>query len=361
MDARRSLPLLALAALLAVPEPAAAKAAPRDPWWMHQAAPLRPLSSLTWLEGELAEHPDYRIAAERELPLLRRFANPKVERPGEWRTFWTGRYGFSTWWRDEPLAWSDNACEPPAERERPLFAAPSLAPVTIYEPPQLSGLDLSPAWVMHGSPTPELLLGELAPKKCEPWQRGVPVTIARHGAEHDSFRLLECDGSVALDALDRVSVLARPPGVARPELPLPLEPDPDAALRGEWVSGVRLLDPRLVWVLAVIADSFPGRPIYLISGYRADAGESFHKKGRALDLFVMGVPNESVFRVCRKLKDVACGFYPNGKFVHVDVRPPATGHALWVDVSRPGEPSSYVDSWPGVVEGGALQWAGAEQ
>jgi hypothetical protein len=142
---------------------------------------------------------------------------------------------------------------------------------------------------------------------------------------------------------------------------VPLEAEPSAAANGEWVSGVRLLDPRLVWVLAVLAESFPHRTIYVISGYRADAGASFHKKGRALDLFVMGVPNESVLGVCRKLKDVGCGYYPNNSFVHVDVRPPATGHALWIDVSARGERSRYVDSWPGVVSSGALAWAGAEQ
>ncbi len=129
---------------------------------------------------------------------------------------------------------------------------------------------------------------------------------------------------------------------------------------GEWVPGVRLIDPRLVWVLGVFAESFPGRPIYVISGYRPGPGWSFHERGRALDVFVMGVKNEALFRVCRKLNDVACGFYPNNTFVHVDVRPPGTGHALWVDVSGPGQPSRYVDAWPGVVEGGALDWAGAE-
>ena len=34
----------------------------------------------------------------------------------------------------------------------------------------------------------------------------------------------------------------------------------------------------------------------------------------------MGVPNEQVFAVCRRLSDVGCGFYPNNRFVHVDVR-----------------------------------------
>jgi hypothetical protein len=70
----------------------------------------------------------------------------------------------------------------------------------------------------------------------------------------------------------------------------------------------------------------------------------------------MGVHNADLFRFCRSLDDVGCGFYPNSKFVHVDVRRPGTGHAFWVDISGPGEPAHYVDSWPGVVDKGALVW-----
>jgi hypothetical protein len=340
------------------PKPASRKAA-IDPGWWRAGSPPRPLSSLAWLEGELEQRTDARIGAERALSMLRRYSNPKVERPGEWRTFWSGRYGFTSWWPRATLAWNPTACE--SAPERAPFTMPSfeLAPVALLDPLDPGASDVSPAWVIDAVPEP--LHGiDVTANRCAPWQRGVNVTLARHGSEVDTFRVLECDGSVALEALDRASVMARPPGTPRPGLPLPLEPDPEAAARGEWVPGVRLLDPRLVWVLGVLAEAFPARPIYVISGYRADAGEGFHRKGRALDLFVMGVKNEQVLRVCRKLRDVACGYYPNNNFVHVDVRPPGTGHALWVDVSEPGKPSRYVDAWPGVVDGGALSWAGAE-
>jgi hypothetical protein len=75
----------------------------------------------------------------------------------------------------------------------------------------------------------------------------------------------------------------------------------------------------------------------------------------------MGVPNASLFQVCQKLDDVGCGFYPNNKFVHVDVRRPGSGHPFWIDASGPGEPSRYVDAWPGVVDGGGLVWDAAAQ
>jgi hypothetical protein len=41
---------------------------------------------------------------------------------------------------------------------------------------------------------------------------------------------------------------------------------------------------------------------------------------------VQGIPNAALFSFCRTLDDVGCGFYPNSKFVHVDVRKPGTGH-----------------------------------
>jgi hypothetical protein len=69
------------------------------------------------------------------------------------------------------------------------------------------------------------------------------------------------------------------------------------------------------------------------------------------------VPNDELFAVCRKLRDVACGYYPNNRFVHVDVRPYGTGRVTWVDVSDPGEPSRYVDGFPGVLEPG-IGWLG---
>jgi hypothetical protein len=90
-----------------------------------------------------------------------------------------------------------------------------------------------------------------------------------------------------------------------------------------------------------------------MSGYRPDAHSSLHRSGRALDLAVQGVANEDVFGLCRTLSHVGCGYYPNGAFVHFDVRPWGSARVRWVDDARPGEPSHYVDGWPGVVEPGS--------
>jgi hypothetical protein len=228
------------------------------------------------------------------------------------------------------------------------------APVPAAAP---RGIELLPTWMLEVAPRPGPELFNVSPVKvCPSWQRARKVTLLRWGAERDSFKLIECDGSVAPEALDRLSVIARPPGTPHPGLPLP--PEPTTSAGGEWLPRVKMVHPRLVWLVNTIAGAFPGRPLYVVSGYRPEDHGGFHRRGRALDLFVFGVPNEELFRFCRTLHDVACGFYPNNKFVHVDVRAFGTGHPLWIDVAKPNERSRYVDAWPGVIESGALLWPG---
>jgi len=208
-------------------------------------------------------------------------------------------------------------------------------------------------------------LWSLPPRKPVPnWRcRRRPVRFVRYGAETDAFPLVRCDGTVAPEALDRLTLMARIPEFPRSGDLLPEVPDEEAMTRGEWLPGVRLAHPRLLWLLQRIADAFPWRTIYIFSGYRRASGpikpgghHSMHNEARAMDIHVMGIQNADLVRFCRTLDDVGCGYYPNSKFVHVDVRRPATGRAFWIDASRPGEPSRYVDSWPGVVERGGLAW-----
>jgi len=305
---------------------------------------------------------EVRLPAQNDLGMLRRYVEPWVERQGEWRSFYSGRFGPASWTTKPRLSWSLSAWEPGARAEAPVELALELPAMRDLPAPELSAsTELLASWQLGQPPRADaVFVSEARALRCQPWQRPYTVTLARYGGELDTFPLLECDGSVALDALDRLSVVARPVGAERPELPLPLEPMAESEAIGEWVPNVRLLDPRLLWVVARISEAFPGRPIYVISGYRRDGHGSFHKKGRALDLFVMGVSNEAVMKLCRTLKDVGCGFYPHNKFLHVDVRPPGTGHAVWVDVSEPGQPSRYVDAWPGVIESGALNWGNGE-
>lgn len=328
------------------------------------------------------------------LGLLRAFHDASVERPGVAGAYlaspW-GRWGNRPWWN---LGWNlsgaPNAAEPdlalsdssPVEDAEP--AVESLPPDWFATEASLS-VDAQPLdWLRHLIPgftspftayTGPSLRSDgydtiwAPPPKPIPWWKCSrrPVAFVRYGGESDTFALLRCDGSVAPEALDRLSLIARPVDVERPGALLPDEPEPESWAVGEWVPHVRLVNPRLAWLLQRIAEAFPRRPIYVYSGYRPPkAGarregghHSQHADGRAMDVSVYNVPNEALFRLCRTLDDVGCGYYPNSKFVHVDVRRPATGHAFWIDASAPSEPSRYVDSWPGVVESGALVWGGA--
>lgn len=354
-----------------------------------------------------------------KLSLLRAFQNAEIERPGPLRRYLGGPWGQ---WRAEPwqtLSWSGSASG--AEGESEGEGGQSLADGSAlvhdhgtgraardeaaslaawisgserlfgFEPRSPSSgdrlrltPDASVAWLKRLDPewSPDAIVSTgssfasngfdalwAAPVKPVPnWRcRRRPVTFMRYGGEIASFELVRCDGAVAPDAVDRLSIMARPPEAKGPgpgEL-LPDEPAEGAWEKGEWLPQIRLVNPRLLWVLQRVADAFPWRSIYIYSGYRPKASDarrgshhSLHSEARAMDISVMGVSNVSLFELCRTLEDVGCGYYPNSKFVHVDVRRPGTGHALWIDASGPGEPALYVDSWPGVMMSGAMAWDG---
>ena len=266
----------------------------------------------TWLSLGLESNARFRLDPAPTLAVLGRYLRPWENHTPEWRSFFEGPYGFT---RAVPLALTWRL-SPELE--------PATPPVTMSRP-------------------------------CPRWRRPRPLTILRYAGESETLSLFDCDGAVAPEVIDRLSVLARAPESSRPELPLPEEAESERA--GEWLPGVHLLDPRLTWVLGEIQSAFPRKAIVIMSGYRPDAHTSFHKRGKALDLYVQGVPNEELFAVCRTLRDAGCGYYPNNVFVHVDVRPYGTSRVTWVDVSNPGEISRYVDGWPGVLEPG-IAWLG---
>jgi hypothetical protein len=273
---------------------------------------LTPSYETVWLSVGLESKLRFRLAPEPTLNLLGRYLRPWENHTPDWRSFLAGRYAP---FRSAPLTFTWRL-------------APELEPVT----PPISAI-----------------------KPCPRWQRPRPLTVLRYAGESETLALFDCEGAIAPEVIDRLSVLARAPDSARPALPLPDEAA--NAERGEWLPGVHLIDPRLTWVLGELQAAFPKKAIVIMSGYRPDAHTSFHKRGKALDLYVQDVPNEELFAVCRKLRDVACGYYPNNRFVHVDVRPYGTGRVTWVDVSDPGETSRYVDGFPGVLEPG-IGWLG---
>jgi LysM repeat protein len=105
------------------------------------------------------------------------------------------------------------------------------------------------------------------------------------------------------------------------------------------------LPERLVRLLIEVSDTFGGRPIRLVSGYRTSSyfEDSRHKSSSAIDFSVVGVPNAVVVEYLREIEDVGVGYYPNSSFVHMDVR----GHsAYWVDYAGPGEPPRSTPNAP---------------
>jgi len=109
------------------------------------------------------------------------------------------------------------------------------------------------------------------------------------------------------------------------------------------------IDPRLIQLVVKVSDTFGGRPIRVVSGYREHsfAVESKHKVGRAFDFSIPGIPNAIVRDYLRTLPRVGVGYYPNSTHVHMDVREES---AYWVDDSAPGAPPRYAhrgDSEPG--------------
>ena len=97
------------------------------------------------------------------------------------------------------------------------------------------------------------------------------------------------------------------------------------------------LDPRLLRLLVDVSDTFGGRPVRIVSGFRTTSyyQDSRHKQSQAVDFSIPGVPNQVVRDYLRTLSKVGVGYYPNSSFVHLDVREYS---AYWVDYAGPGEP-----------------------
>ncbi len=183
------------------------------------------------------------------------------------------------------------------------------------------------------------------PKPCFAPQ--VEIRRGLGGNEQDLFSITECNGTVAPTALEHLSVLARPGSAAKPEKPW----SDLAKVKAANISpGVRRVDyglaSRLEQVVAHFTKDGKTPHLSVVSGYRPASVGSFHASGKALDFHIDGVSNEALVAFCKTLPDTGCGYYPNSSFVHMDVRPPGTGHVQWIDASGPGETAHYVSAWP---------------
>ncbi|MFZ5893143.1 MAG: LysM peptidoglycan-binding domain-containing protein [Myxococcota bacterium] len=108
------------------------------------------------------------------------------------------------------------------------------------------------------------------------------------------------------------------------------------------------LPERLIRLLIEVSDTFAGRPIRLVSGYRTNSyyQDSRHKLSSAIDFLVVGVPNAVLCDYLREFENVGVGYYPNSSFVHLDVR---NHSAYWVDYAGPGEPPRSTPNAPPVA------------
>jgi len=137
--------------------------------------------------------------------------------------------------------------------------------------------------------------------------------------------------------------------------------------------------PRLVKLLYKLADHFDAKQITIISAYRArndfspktlvstgkttehsrrknnlpskndgkdlttvdwGAGDDrLHRKGRAVDFFLPGVPLEELVKQARTLGHVGVGYYPAGHYIHLDIRNRAS--VFWTDRAAPGKRRCY--------------------
>lgn len=331
----------------------------------------QPLTTTTWVRHYLLENQRVALEEGAITLALEPFKRPWVAGLTEVGWFERGRYGARLSRARWALNWNDAACDSTSDPFERSVDPDRSSDIATYDSrwSELAILAIDntgarwsfskPAPIRLSDPTLGLVLapepaalGIQPTRHCPAYKNPASVTLIRTDGEHDRFRLLECDGSVSADSLDRLSTLLRPVGVARPELPLPSEPN--ASDTSEWVDGVKLVHPRLFWVLQRVAQAFPWRAITIVSGYRRES-HGYHPRGRAADISVHGIDNTVLFEFCRTLNDVGCGYYPNNKFVHVDVREFGSKHPSWVDIAEPGQPSHYVDQWPGI---GPLSRAG---
>jgi uncharacterized protein YcbK (DUF882 family) len=114
-------------------------------------------------------------------------------------------------------------------------------------------------------------------------------------------------------------------------------------LFASWRTGTEHeIDLRLIQLVVRVSDTFGGRPVRVVSGYREHsfAVESKHKVGRAFDFSIPGVPNSALRDYLRTLPNVGVGYYPNSTHVHMDVR---EASAYWIDEAGPGEPPRYAN------------------
>jgi len=111
---------------------------------------------------------------------------------------------------------------------------------------------------------------------------------------------------------------------------------------------------RLLRLLVRVSDTFGGRPVRVVSGFRKRSfySHSRHPRSEAVDFSIPGVPNAVLRQYLLLLEDVGVGYYPNSSFVHLDVR---SCPIQWVDYAGPGEAPRRTRRLPHVAKAPSKQ------
>jgi hypothetical protein len=111
---------LAVTALASAPPAHAVARRPVTPDW-GLFGPAPDLSELSWLETGIHQSRPFRLAPDRSLSLLAHYLAPAQNHVAEWRSFYRGDYGFSSWSPRFSLSWA-LATETPARSAQRLDA-----------------------------------------------------------------------------------------------------------------------------------------------------------------------------------------------------------------------------------------------
>lgn len=193
--------------------------------------------------------------------------------------------------------------------------------------PVLARADVTVIYAPASPPAP-LVARAIAPQPVEPVATRTPrpcptpVALVRtvdDVRERRALPLLDCDGQPDTESLVALSVLARPRALVTP--PSAHELGTHSGNRDHVAAGIARLHPGLLERVRVIADRFPGHEIEIVSGYRPDASsDSRHRHGLALDLRVVGVSLDEVYRLVSRFDRTGVGLYRSGNLIHIDVR-----------------------------------------
>lgn len=111
----------------------------------------------------------------------------------------------------------------------------------------------------------------------------------------------------------------------------------DHLMRCLRTDSAKRMDTRLIDILHEISKEVGGKPLELVSGYRAPQNwhdHNFHSRGQAADIRVDGMGANALRRIARKLGVRGVGWYPTTNMIHVDTR---DEDWFWTDWSGPGQ------------------------